>query len=430
MNKAKITFNVIFSIVVALAIGVIALYVYFIKNYKDFTLKSVQVGSGIAGNELSKKLEESNLENPPFIEFNELTNSNSNGERLRELRVSYLTKSEGIDEYSIYKSGMQICGDSKYNSPKVNLSGIFSGISLNKMQLERQKLIDSFAYYDGQNDGNHDEAWKSERRILTCNNNDGFILQVGDDLFCLKIEGKIDVEASTLFGKVKFPIDKNCTDLFYYLAEVAESSGEFGTFYLNLDLTNFFSVYKYNESSKKFEPISVDEKYEFSITAVPVKFTRSLDGYSRSSQSLFGCVNYNANVDNTGFGEVDIWNVNTVYDLSNKDFDLIETEEGCLLNLSPSIFNKIDFSNKTLRLNVKIDLSQFDKKVIGLNSLCLNDLPVIKLTITGASSSLNFKIKTKALTGTLLSSINVGPNINIDFEEGSTSQALEVIREN
>lgn len=425
MKKAKKWLDVTVVLLTVLAVGIIALYIYFVKNYNDFTVKSVQFGAGVAGGELAEKIDEADLENPAIFEFNELTNSNNNGVRLRELRVSYLTKSEGLDAYSIYKSGMQISGDADYSLGSLSIGNPLSGYDTIAFNNKRQDALNAFAYYDGQNDGNHDESWTSERRILTDNNNAGFIVQTTNgDLFCLKLDGAIDVEIVGALGmKTTGKIEANAADLFYYISSAAQSSGEFGTFYLNLDLTPFFSISKWNENSKKFENISVDANYEFSLLHVPVKFTRSLDGYTKTSQSIFGCLNYDATSEDS---VVDLWEIKTIYDITNDCFvkNYSEVDNGYLLSLKASVLKQIA-AEPDAELHVTIDLNNLDE-VVGLGALALDGLPVSKLTIKGSG---DFVLKTKALTGTLLKSIHCDFDVKLVFEIGAVDSELEVIVE-
>ena len=421
---AKKILNALLIIFAILGVVIIGLYIYFVNNYNDKTVVDVQVQNGIVTNpEDVDILEESEIENPPLMEFNYYSNANINGEKLRELKFTYFTNADASLD-SMYTSGMQYVGEIDYSLLEIDLKfNVKNAVNtINELTENRIKFLDNYNYYDGQTDGNGNyQGWASERRLPTNNNGEGFIITIDDQVFMLVLDGTFDYYYKILGITQKTTLKYNCSDLFLYVSKIAESCGAgYGEYFVNADLTPFFTIKQYNSATGHFENMSVNSKYEQWFTKVPIKINYFKDGYTTAEQSFFGSIDYNSQVDNSNHADVDIWKVYDVYDFTNEDFSLTYSNfyEGYLLNLKPTSIKEIDLTKNNVKLNVNIELSKFDKKVVGLNSLCFNNLGKIEtLTIDSANEEMNFYFLNSSLYLTDYETIQFSENITPIYKD-------------
>lgn len=419
MGKAKKIFDISVLILTLIALVCLCFFIYYKSNFNDVVLETTYVNNGIGTGAIADELEEAGLDNPPAIEFQLFSADSGNGDYLAEMKVSffsdYLASSNGI-----YQAGCQTRNKETFSFPRD--VDFWDGIGIKDMVTDTYS--DIFSRFSDYNAYSKDEvtkgAWQDDYGLkqMHSDENFAFVITIEGKPYLLKMNKRYWVYTKVLDKRITVAEVPYCfADLFYYLQDVITSfSKGYGEYIIPVDLSTFFSVYSYNESTGRFND-EQDAKYIIEKIYIPVKFNYDYNGYTESSQSLFGTIDYNRDVDNSSFEDLDIWKIQQIYDIDKSNFTLqySAVHEGYLLSLNLNDLKDIDLTK--VKLRCVINFRDFDKSIVGLNYLCFDGLPLDYLKIESDSLH-NFYFLKNSITNTELNQVTF-VNINAVYLAGS-----------
>lgn len=403
------------------------LYYHYVEKKNHTTVGTVNIGSQTPvdlieiADELSPE-KRKELEDRVLFNLNWYSNDNKNGIEIQELRLDYFTDSS-LTTNSIRSTGMQYLGDFSERDLSFNITS-------DKDEVNEYKSS-SFTYYDTTDD----ISWSGGSVATQLNRNTALIVRVDNTPYLIQLDGSKVLHNIKVGNFLWADIKKDVTYLYTYVdlfhdicTAVKTNSKEYGEFYIQLDLSQYFTNVKaYNPDTKQFDKlpdVDIFKCYSY------LKFNYYADGLVTADQSIFGQVNLN-----TKYGKQDISVEYTdgmmVYTLSEKNFNYRYSEiyDGYFVSLS--IDNKAIFDElPTHKINVTINLDssylvEKGYKVIGIDYNGFENLIIDTLTIKGDG---NFTILDNAMKNTELKKFKHSKNLFLNISDNAFSnQYLEVI---
>ena len=210
-------------------------------------------------------------------------------------------------------------------------------------------------------------------------NQDAWIWDVGGDLVCIKSIGEKWTHREIWTNNFDF------LDMPRLIAENIDSfiTLKEGVSIRMFDFSKYFTLFGLDDNGKFTKPMQ-DEKILREWTMVNVKVTKTSKNMIDSKQSIFN--SYKGNTEWSQDGneyKQEYWKDETIYNVTNKDFKFVQTDEGYNIQLKDSCIMYLkEFSN--IVLNVDIDLSKFNNSIniIGFSNNPFDKLKVNKIHIT------------------------------------------------
>lgn len=416
--------KICFVLLVAIALVVDGLFIYYHFFVKDFTTGTNYVGDQtgldvddiIASGDLTEE-ETDKMKDRYFMEVNLYSNNKNNGIELQELKFNYFTDYRMTSEQYL-STGMQYIGNYKHKD-----------VDFRSLEELQQYVFKDFCYYDTKDGISGSGFTGSNAGASTLlKGATTFIIKLDDKPFAIKLDKSFKYgKWFNLFGK---EICWNGGTHYYTWSELFESimtlikscNYGYGDYYIPFaNLSDYFSLYAFDENGKKF--IS-DEVTDYITTYSAIKVHYDENGARNSSQSMFGSIDMDSKYDlEKNKYDTEYWQERFVYNLTEKDLLFRQSEQhgGYLATLSAETKNKFD-QMKRAKVNISINLNSGYLKnkninIVGLDYLAFENFEIDTLSITGSCD--NFHILSQSLKNTSLKTLKHSKSIILDIHEGA-----------
>ena len=384
--------------------------------YYHFFVKDKTVGTNYISDQLAVDIvktddmteeEKSKYDDRWFMEINYYSNNKNNGFKLQELNFNYFTDySLTSDKYRA--TGMQYVGDYKHNDVRVS-----SEDELNNY------VFTAFTYYDTW-DGISYDGYYGNFASTNC-------LLKRSTSFTIKIDNRaFEIQLDKSWSKWRGWWIFGYTETHFYtwselfesaMKYVVSSSFGYGDYYLQMNLSDFFTIKEYDLNSGKLKEDNVTDIIK---TYALVKVHYDENGAKNSSQSMFGSIKCDPNYDiEETTIDTTYWQERMLYTLSEKDFvyRYSDVYQGYFASLSLDT-KKMFADMPRAKVNVTLGLqSQYllDNKisVVGFDYNGFENFEIDTLTITGQNQT--FYLLEKSLYNTKLQTFKRSSGISLDF---------------
>lgn len=372
-----------------------------------------------------------------FLELNLKKNKNNNGSELFEI---LFTTYQGIpsSEYTEkpeaqigkYSKGIQFFNGMDYSlnaSYSEKISGTWLPI-IGSIDYERAVWYNyefsNVYYYDISY--MNDEA-TSIASVQPLHSNSKFLVGVGQGenfqpaMLSFKNYIRADYNyIDSYYGKDPSPSSGKITTLLNYKA-ISDgylyealynscNSLDQGTYYITLDLGEFFNVYLWNEETLQFDKLTADTQF----TYVTCKINVDDNGIVTQNESLFGMV-----AENDGSvtfpadeSENKYWQIVNNVTLTLEDFNcrFSDLNNGYYLTIKNNVVNTLS-EYKNLRITININLIEGDK-ILGIDSYGLYGIEIYKIKIQ-SDSIRDFYFMTNSISNVGSPILETTENINV-----------------
>lgn len=417
---------VVVILLVLLSLCVDGLFVYYKFFNKDITIGVNYLGDQTAIDVKALSAEQQkDYEKRCILEANYFSNDRGNGVELQELQLNYFMDwTLTSDKYR--STGMQYAG---------NLSEVNSAILKSDTFLQSQPDSDyddfiqtDFYYYDR----TLDISWSGGKGInsvaTSLDRASNFVVSIGGEPYAIQLDKKSTKKVTSLFGVTVLSITSfaNWGQLFKSVVNAIKSnSAGYGDYYITLDLSNFFTIRKYDTESGKF---LADDVTNVIKNYAMLKFHYDSNGAKTAKQSMFGSIECNNSYGLTDEEKnTEYWQERVIFNLTENDLQTRYSEvlNGNLLSLNAGIKNKLA-TYKRAKLVIEINVTS-ENKIIGLDFDAFKGVQVEAITINGNGA---FKIYSGALIDTNIKTITHSSTITLSIDDNATnSDYLEVIKQ-
>ena len=379
MNIGKIC--LIILCVVALALDALFIYFRYIDPSQTVTINNIgnQVAvDAITDAEGLTEEEKQALEDRTLFTVNLYDNSNQNGIFLGEMQMNYFM-SYNLTTSDYRSSGVQYA----INFPFAQEIDLFKNTYNSNYD-----YVFSVTEYDT-TDGVSWNGKIEDMSIATALERDKeYIIKIDNQPYSIVLNGTY-TKTEPLWGflwNVENTYNYGFQDLFLLLLQATQTNSKgVGTRYIQIDLSDFFTVKKYNTETDTFEPqLWTDIVRNYCV----VKINYSKNGATSSNQSLFNIIanNPSFDVDNNEIS-TEYWNATITYNLTDSDLSYRYSElyQGNFVSASQDLIVK--FANMpSSKINIVIDLnSNFVKShnynIVGLDYNAFQNLKINTLTL-------------------------------------------------
>lgn len=402
---------------VALVVDVFYIYYKYINKDDTIGTNYIDDQTGLDIKELvqSDKLtdaEKESYEERVLFNVNIYDNSNENGERLYELRLDYFTDTS-LNSTAYRSTGMQI----------KDYTGEDYWTIVDTTEEEANNLVpgrsDGRVYYYDSVDG---ISYDGGLMATQLNRDQKLIIKINKTPYELQLTGtKVTYYTVTkgwwIFkstGKAKRTYYYNYADVFEDSMKAVESGGVYGDHYITVDLSNLFTLKKYNEEKKVFEEDATDIVKNYAV----LKYHYEKNGMKNAKQSMFGKIELDNQYGiDTNEYNTDMWRVELNYNLTEKDLEyrLSEIRGGYLVYLD---IEKIKIISDTKHALVNITINLDNTNIVGLDYSAFEGLKLNSITIN-SSTQQDFYVLDKALSGCEIDDITHENNITIIYSDNA-----------
>ncbi len=333
-----------------------------------------------------------------FMEANYYSNAKNNGVMLQELNFNYFTSFD-LTQDSYRASGLQFSYPSQafnhnyaYTLPDgpeytdyEYAQGIMHGLNyVEYLQLGsiQYDTIDGISY-DGQYTNS---IWQGSSLNSKLERGAEYIIKIDGRPFSISLTGG---NTRNTFLWFTATYEYTYADLFACVFHAIESnSAGYGDYYLQLDISDFFSIKEYDPETGKFyaeSPVDIIKNYAV------IKFHYDENGAVRSNQSMFGKIDNNSKFDFVG---ADYWQERMVYTLTEKDltYRWSESYGGYFVSLDLETKKFFDDMPRT-KLLLELDLSSTwiegkQYNVVGIDYSGFAGFDIDTITIKSAPKTL------------------------------------------
>lgn len=413
MEILKKVGKICFILLVAIALVVDGLFIYYHFFVKDFKTGTNYIGDQVGldikdvieSDKLSEE-EKNEMQDRYFMEVNLYSNNKNNGIALQELKFNYFTDYR-LTSKQYLSTGMQYIGNYKHKD--VNFT------SYDELQ---EYVFKDFCYYDTKDGISASGFTGSNAGVSTLlKRTTTFIIKLDDKPYAIKLDKSYNYGGFLgIFQRTHY---YTWSELFESVMALIKSCNfGYGDYYIPFaKISDFFSLYAFDENGKKF--IS-DEVTDYITTYSVIKVHYDENGARNSSQSMFGSINMDSKYDLEKEYNTEYWQERFVYNLTEKDLLFRHSEQygAHLATLGAETKNKFD-QMKRAKVNISINLnSEYLKNkninVVGLDYLAFENFEIDTLTITGTCE--NFHILSKSLNNTNLRTLKHSAQIILDVQ--------------
>ena len=341
-------------------------------------------------------------ENRILFEAQYFSNDKNNGIELQEIKLDYFTDTS-LTISACRSTGMQFIGDFENYDTRV-----WSEKDANN------RVSDSFTYYDTTNM----ITWNGGNVATQLNRNAKLIIKIDDKPFLMQLTGEYS-EGWWIFKRHYY---FEYQDVFYDIMKAIKTNNKgYGDYYITLNLSQYFSFYEYDETSKRFiEDTQTDILTNYAV----LKFHYNENGAVKANQSMFGIIGNDPLYGMTD-KEIDTtyWLGEYVYNFTPKNLELRHSEalNGNVVSLSRNDINQLNECNN-YKLNITIDLTK--SNIVGLDYNAFEGIKIESLTILGSGE---FHILEKALYNTELEFIKHNSDVTIKTYTNSINSNYEEV---
>lgn len=420
-GKTLITIaNVILVIMCVLAIIMMLAYAYLHYIVKPKTIGVNYINDSVPVNLVEKadELTEERynyLEDRKLFNINYYSNDKGNGEELQELRLDYFTDTS-LSVASCRETGMQYLGN--YENLKTNW---FSSSSVDSADKQAGEYVsEAFTYYDAY-DGISYEGGKVAKQL---NRDAKLIIKIDNKPYLLQLTGHKDIYKTIiiinqLVAKLYYTYENVFLDC---INAVKTNSKGYGDFYITLDLSNYFTVYAFNEQGQAIEDNITTDIFTYAVCKVHY----DENGMKNATQSMFGQINGDKNYGKQSEVNTEYWQSRMVYtiDESMLAYRFSEQNNGYYAYASEDLkelFASMPRSEVNIEININSAwLSSKNYNLIGLDYSAFENMNVNSLVLR-SSRNTNFNILSKAIYGTKITTFNKDSTITLSI----ASDAIE-----
>lgn len=376
----------ILIVLVIFALCVDAFYIYYHFNKSTVTTGINNIGSQVSKTEVIDTSNATNEElqlmaDRVLFDVNFYDNTNKNGVVLAELRMNYFM-SYRLEQQDYRSSGMQRV----INAP--NLVNTYKNNYNIELGYNNDKQLIYGEYHYDTTDG---VSWNGELvngtdvSVATGLKRDtGYIVRIDNEPYLITLDGQF-IEQKGWFDGGIFPHTVtwkyNFEDIFLCcLLATQTKSVDLDETFIQLDLSPYFSIKKYDVESGKFKSGDyVDVLKSYAVC----RCHYSKNGAISSSQSLFGVIANNKNYNITDNSIcTDYWNASLLYTLDVNVFDyrFSEVYNGYFVSLNQNIINKLNIL-PSAKIDVLVNLAVANKNIVGFDYNAFQNLKINTLTL-------------------------------------------------
>lgn len=413
--------------VVALALDALFIYFRYIDPSQTITINNIgnQVAiDAITDAEGLTEEEKQALEDRTLFTVNLFDNSNQNGIFLGEMQMNYFM-SYNLTTSDYRSSGVQYA----INFPFYQEIDLFKNTYNSNYD-----YVFSITEYDT-TDGVSWNGKIEDMSVATALERDKeYIIKIDNQPYSIVLNGTY-IKTEPFLGflwNVENTYNYEFQDLFLLLLQATQTNSKgVGTRYLQIDLSDFFTVKKYNTETDTFEPqLWTDIVRNYCV----VKINYSKNGATNSSQSLFNIIanNPSFDVDNNEIS-TEYWDATLTYNLTDSDLSYRYSElyQGHFVSASQDLIVK--FANMpSSKINIVIDLnSNFVKSnnynIVGLDYNAFQNLKINSLTIK-SEEPVTLNLLDYCLADTNIKTLNYSSTITlIKSDTAINNDCVEVV---
>ena len=424
MKTLKVLGNCCFVFLAVIGLLVSISYVYYHFFVKDITTGTNYIDNQIAldivkSDDLTEE-EKNEYEDRYFLEANFYSNSKNNGIALQELRLNYFTDYTLLE--TTYRStGMQYLGDLKQEDLVI--------VETTEEQANQEEPK-GFSYYDTTNG----ISWDGNKIRTQMNRESVFTIKIDNRPFQIQLNKTFEWTTYKRQWYTLWIWNKPTKNILMYtylnvfadcMEAIRTNSAGFGDYYITVDLSEYFTIREFDPASGKYK---TDDVTDIIKSYSVLKFHYDENGARNSSQSIFGCIDCNPSYDVEDKNiDTTYWQERMLYTLTNKDFvyRYSEVYDGYFISLSMNTKSLFEHMPRA-KVNVNIDTTYEDKKVVGIDYNGFENFEIDTLTITGEKST--FHILDKGLYNTQLQKLKYGKDITLNIAQDSVnSDYTEVV---
>ena len=391
-------------------------------------------------------------ENRMLFTVNYFSNDAQDGIPLQELRIDHfndqtlttpVATSSGMQYAGIYDKAPYICYTSLVNpckSPDVAKQLTFLLGDDNQQSAQIKSYTSPEFFYYGRNPGGVYAGAKESKLSAQFNRGQQFVIKINekstDDngaetitptAYRLQLTGKrYEWKVNYLFFFTDFEYHyETWAALFNDVMQVVKNnSAGYGDFYLQVDLSHYFSIERFDGSEWKSDDLSD----EIIIKGV-VKVHYDRHGAQSAADSLFNSIEYNATYN---ISNVQYWKSAQVLTITEKDLtvrysDVLDAAYLYLATSSREKFNAVSaLDDVKIIIDVDLDSEQFsDVDVAGFDVAAFRDLKNVDTVIIRSARARSFELRTDAFKNTGIKTLKRSAGITLVNE--SESDFNEVI---
>lgn len=292
-------------LIVIIAVVAFFLFIYpnWVKRVVNYTIPAEQTPIDL--DDVAEELTEEELEyysNRLTFEVNFYANADNTGIILQEIDLDYFTDASLTHTYAI-STGMQYVG-AEYESTFQRVLDV------------ENYVVEDLYYYDTTATNGDVITWSGNKVATTLKRSTKLIVKIDNKPYLLQMTGTKNNASWDILNL--FTIYFDYSDLFADIMQAVKTNSKgYGDYYLKVDLSNYFSIYAYDDASNAF--ILTENVAKTVIIESVLKFHYYERGAQTASDSLFGqigldkeyCERYcNLSFDaNDGIGVMDTINV-------------------------------------------------------------------------------------------------------------------------
>ena len=413
--------------VVALALDALFIYFRYIDPSQTVTINNI--GNQVAVDAITDadgltEEEKQALEDRTLFTVNLYDNSNQNGIFLGEMQMNYFM-SYNLTTSDYRSSGVQYA----INFPFAQEIDLFKNTYNSNYD-----YVFSVTEYDT-TDGVSWNGKIEDMSVATALERDKeYIIKIDNQPYSIVLNGTY-IKTEPLWGflwNVENTYNYGFQDLFLLLLQATQTNSKgVGTRYLQIDLSDFFTVKKYNTETDTFEPqLWTDIVRNYCV----VKINYSKNGAINSSQSLFNIIanNPSFDVDNNEIS-TEYWDATITYNLTDSDLSYRYSDlyQGHFVSASQDLIVK--FANMpSSKINIVIDLnSNFVKSnnynIVGLDYNAFQNLKINSLTLK-SETPVTLNLLDYCLADTNIKTLNYSSTITlIKSDTAINNDCVEVV---
>ena len=342
-----------------------------------------------------------------FCEVNYFSNAKKNGYEMLEVKFNYFTD-ENQDTF--FAQGMQFVG--KNNTSNITREYVRDNSSL----IESRNLLNMAVPL--LNAGNSSLSYSGSMMLTNCNIsnysyfnnvatystnplvlNNGFKVQLGEDLFIMKFKGDIRNEDTLVYSKTQTAPLYQKTSSYYFAYDVhffitlLENSIQTikpgSSSAILFEFGDLFDYYKYNTETKSYELTNLEETALVKTqmkSYYTIKASVNENGARRYSDSIFNCINGNSNWVYAESPSEDYFFTRSLIQCNELDFELIDTETNgeFKLRFNENFTKQYWEYRNDIVLDIDINLQYFKKlgaTIVGFTDNCFENFKVYESNI-------------------------------------------------
>ena len=433
-TKKKSKFNIVsvlnglLIVLVLFSLMADGLFIYYKFFNRDVTIGVYNITSQVAKDLAIKKFEDmtedeiAEHEARTFIVANLYSNDRKNGIELQEMNINYFS-GFNLTRKEYRASGMQYIGDSSTIRTTNMSDGYVLGVKNMDAKYTEEDIYRNFIFYDTTNGITWGQTG-NDKISSRLNKNSHLIIQIDGEAYDIQLNKSKRYGFMLTFWEVSsMTTYANYGSLFQSVMEAIKTSNVgYGDYYITIDLSDFFTIRKYDSESKKF---IADDVSDVIKEYAEMRFHYDANGAVDATQSIFGSIDCSSTYGLTEQERnTEYWRENIIfnYDLNNLKLRYSEIDNGYYVGLDTVSKNKITNSTR-IKLNITIDLTSTNKNILGLDFEAFKGVKISSLKIIGSGE---FVLKEGSLLDTNITKIEKSHLLTI-INDNSTNNILEVV---